>query len=122
MHKELTCIVCPMGCRLEIELDDYDQPLSISGNLCIRGKDYALKEIIAPERVLTTTIKTKKGVFPLVSVRSDKPLPKASIFAVMNIINNTGVQAPINIHDILIENILDLGVNIIATSTNPLKD
>ncbi len=121
MHEELICINCPIGCRLDIELDDQGNFISVSGNLCPKGKEYAIKEMTAPVRTLTTTIRIENGQYPLVSVRSDKPLPKDSLFDVMDIIDHTIKKAPIKIGDILISNILGLEVNIIATSNNPLK-
>ncbi len=121
MHKEIICINCPIGCHLDIELDDQGNFISVSGNLCPKGKEYAIKEMTAPVRTLTTTIRIEYGQYPLVSVRSDKPLPKDSLFDVMDIIDHTIKKAPIKIGDILISNILGLEVNIIATSNNPLK-
>ncbi|MEA5027189.1 MAG: DUF1667 domain-containing protein [Erysipelotrichaceae bacterium] len=117
MNKEMVCIVCPMGCRLKIEITD-GKPAAITGNSCPRGYAYAMKEYTAPERVLTTTVKVHGGIHPLVSVKSAQPLPKSRLFEAMDIINQLVVEAPVSLHDVLISNILNTGVDIIATANN----
>lgn len=114
MKKELLCIVCPLGCPLTI---DYTQKTikSINGNRCKLGIEYAKKEISNPERTLTTTVKVTKGHLPLVSVRTNKPIPKNKIFDTMNIIAQIELQAPIKIGDIIIKNLFNTKVNVIAT-------
>ena len=116
MPKEMICIVCPIGCHLTIEFDENNKPINVTGNSCPRGAAYAIKECTSPERILTTTIRVHDGVCPLVSVKSSTPLPKAKLLTAMNVINQLTVEAPINIGDVLIKNILDLNVDIVATS------
>lgn len=108
--KELVCIICPRGCSLKV-----DDDLKVTGNFCPRGAKYAIEELTAPKRTLTTTIKTNDPLHPRVSVKSDKALPKDLIFKAMEIIEKKEVKLPIKIGDVLIENILDTGCNIIAT-------
>lgn len=116
MTKEMVCIICPIGCHLTIEYDENNKPINVTGNSCPRGAAYAMKECTSPERILTTTIRVNNGTSPLVSVKSSTPLPKAKLLVAMQIINQLNVEAPINIGDVLIKNILDLNVDIIATS------
>ena len=60
MQKILTCIVCPLGCGIEVEIKD-GKILSIKGNTCKKGKDYAEAECTFPTRTLTTTVRTDSG-------------------------------------------------------------
>ena len=114
MKKEMICIGCPMGCYLTVDhvgtkIRDF------SGNRCKVGQQYAEKEISNPERTLTTTVKVKHGHLPLVSVRTNKPIPKSRIFDTMNLLAKVEVDAPIKIGEPIIQNIFDTGVNIVAT-------
>lgn len=113
---KMICINCPNGCELTI--DDNKQ---VSGNLCNKGKEFALNELSNPKRTLTTTIKTVFPSCPVVSVRTNKPIKKGLIFEAMHIINNTVIDKKLHINDVVINNILDSGVDIIIT-TNILEE
>lgn len=107
----LTCIECPMGCALTVEVEN-GKVVSVTGNNCARGKMYAENEVICPKRVVTSTVKTDKGV-PL-SVKTDKPVRKSEIFAVMEKINQITAKTPLKIGDVILENI-DENANLVAT-------
>ena len=107
----LTCIECPMGCALTVEVEN-GKVVSVGGNNCARGKMYAENEVICPKRVVTSTVKTEKGV--PVSVKTDKPVRKSEIFAVMEKINQVVAKTPIKIGDVLLEGI-DEDANLVAT-------
>jgi CxxC motif-containing protein len=114
MKKEIICIGCPMGCYLTI---DYVEAKihAISGNRCKVGLDYAEKELSNPERTLTTTVRVRSGHLPLVSVRTNKPIPKGRLFDAMNLLASVEVEAPIKIGMPIIKNIFDTGVDVVAT-------
>jgi len=114
MKKEMICIGCPMGCNLTVDYVEI-KIRDVSGNRCKVGPEYAEKEISNPERTLTTTVKVKHGHLPLVSVRTNKPIPKSRIFDAMNLLAKVEVEAPIKIREPIIQNIFDTGVNIVAT-------
>ncbi|MBQ3425543.1 MAG: DUF1667 domain-containing protein [Clostridia bacterium] len=109
MTRELTCIVCPMGCGLKVELDN-DKIVSVSGNTCPRGKQYAINECTDPQRTVTTTMRCDGGV---VSVKTDHTISKDKIFECMTIINSYFAPLPIHIGDVIIKDIF--GANIVAT-------
>ena len=111
MKKALTCIECPIGCEIEVEVED-GKVLSVKGNSCPRGKTYAENEVTCPKRVVTSTVRAKNGV--LVPVKTDRPIRKSEIFAVMTKINATVCELPVKIGDILMENICD-DAHLIAT-------
>lgn len=110
---EMVCIVCPIGCRLTVTEDK--EQLSVEGNQCKRGKEYAIKEMTHPTRVLPTTIKINGGLLKRLPVKTSAPIPKEKIFEAMKIINEVEVNAPIKMGDIIIENILETGVDVVAT-------
>ncbi|NLX92499.1 MAG: DUF1667 domain-containing protein [Clostridiales bacterium] len=119
MNKEMVCVACPIGCSLVVELDKAGTILSVAGNQCKRGNEYAITECTAPTRTLTTTAKVLGGITPLVPVRSAKPLPKGLLIESVKLINALKIKAPIKIGDVLIANVLDSGVDIIASNSCP---
>ena len=115
-EKEITCIVCPLGCKILVKTDGKRFEL-LHGNKCQKGVEYVRNEALDPRRVLTSSILVKNGAYSLVSVKTNKPIPKDEIFNILKIIKNKSVNAPIYIGDIIIKNILDTGSDIIATKT-----
>lgn len=113
--KRMTCINCPLGCSLEVSVNGDE--ISVRGNKCKRGQEYGINEVKDPRRIVTSTMKVTGGDKPLVSVKTDNEIPKTLIFEAMKIINQSSISAPVKIGDILIENILETGVNIVATSS-----
>lgn len=110
MKRTLTCIVCPMGCQLEVELEG-KTVVSVSGNTCPRGKKYAETECVTPMRTVTSTVRCEDG--SLVSVKTDRPIPKENVPDCMKIINSATALLPISVGDVIIENVF--GCNVIAT-------
>ena len=90
--------------------------LSVTGNTCKRGEDYGRREVTAPTRTVTSTVRLKGGTGPVVSVRTRQDVPKSKIFAVMEEIRRTVVTAPVHIGDVVIPNIAGTGVDLIATA------
>ena len=116
-RKELTCIVCPNGCPLEIgyETDPEMKVVNIEGHTCDKGPKWAEQEMVRPMRTIASNVVVNNGNFPLVSVRTDAPIPKQSIFPVMEAIRNTRIDAPVAIGEVLISKPAGTDCNIIAT-------
>ena len=114
--RELTCIVCPRGCALKAELGEGGEVLSVSGNLCPRGKTYAIDECTKPMRVVTSTVRCESGA--VVSCKTSRSIPKGMIFDVMKEINRTVACDGLKIGDVIIENVLGTGADIVATSNS----
>ncbi len=112
-NKEIRCIVCPTGCLIHVE--NVNGELIIEGHTCKRGEVYASDEFIAPKRILTTTMRVENGFLPLIPVRSNSPVPKERLGDALKEIAKIKVIAPIKVGDILIENVLGLEINIIAS-------
>ena len=112
MKTEVTCVECPMGCRITVLLDG-NKVVGVEGNTCARGKMYAENEVFDPKRVITSTVKlTCGGVLP---VKTDAPVSKKDMFKVMEIINSITCSAPIKTGDVIKENVF--GANIISAKT-----
>lgn len=114
IQKELVCVNCPMGCRVTVELEN-DQVVSVSGNSCPRGREYAIKECIRPERILTSTVRVSGGVHRVLPVITSKEIPLDQIFDAMEIIKKTEVNAPVHEGDVIICDILNTGADVIAS-------
>ncbi|MEF8879106.1 MAG: DUF1667 domain-containing protein [Candidatus Thermoplasmatota archaeon] len=112
--KEITCIVCPIGCKIIVKTDGTNCEI-VDGNKCKRGVGYARSEALNPKRVITTSVLVKSGEWPLVSVKTTKPVPKDSISLVLRKIRKAVVDAPVHIGDVLLENVGDLDVDVVAT-------
>ena len=95
----ITCIGCPSGCQITVT--KIGDELTIEGNECKRGEEYAIQEFTAPKRILTTTIQVADGILPLIPVRSDKPLPKDRLFDCMQHLSGVKTTAPIKMGQIL---------------------
>jgi len=113
MEKIITCTVCPRGCEIHVK-GQGNVIESITGFFCKRGKTFATDEFILPKRIFTSTVKVESADEPLLPVRSDAGIPKDKLFACMEVVRNTTVKAPLAIGDVVIENILGLGCNIVA--------
>ena len=111
MEKQLICICCPKGCHLNVDAENG----SVTGNGCKRGIEYGINEVTNPVRVVTSTVKVSNGELPVVTVKTRNPIPKELNFKCMEEINKTVVEAPVKIGDIIIKNVLETGVDIIAT-------
>ncbi len=114
--KELICVSCPIGCAVTVTLDDNNEVVSVTGNTCKRGDSYARQECTHPERMLTSTVKVTGSRLPVVPVKSAKPVPKELLLDCMQEINRVIVQAPVHIGDVVLSNILNTGVDIVATN------
>ena len=113
--RKLTCIICPLGCTLDVAVGN-SRIEYVRGNKCKRGISYAQAECINPTRTLTTTMTVEEGKYPLISVKSEKERPRHLIPECMEVIKQSKAKAPIYIGDIVVENILYTGVNIVATN------
>ena len=114
MRRTFTYIVCPNGCEIEAEYEGI-QVLSVTGNLCPKGKTYVTQELIDPRRTIATSVCVAGGEWPLASVRLTQAIPKDRIFDVMAEINKQKLTAPVHIGDVVIENVLGLGSDVIVT-------
>lgn len=115
-QKNLTCISCPLGCYLTIEMDG-NNIVAVSGNTCKRGDIYARKELIRPTRIVTTTVPVVGGSSKVVSVKTKEDIPKEKIGECLAQLKKVVVTAPVFIGDIIVANVADTEIAIVATKS-----
>ncbi|MDI9540736.1 MAG: DUF1667 domain-containing protein [Bacillota bacterium] len=109
---ELICIGCPKGCRLSV---DENKDYAVSGHSCQIGVEYGRSEVLNPTRVLTTTVKIENAIHNSLPVKSSKPLAKDKLIEVVKALKDIKVKSPIKMNEVIVENILDTGIDIIST-------
>ncbi len=114
MKREITCIGCPMGCQLSVEMAD-GKVVRVEGHTCPRGEAYARQECTAPERMIASLM-TTEGSMPI-SVRTSRPIPKDAVCQCIAEIRATHPKLPVRIGDVLIQDVAGTGVPVIATRT-----
>lgn len=113
--EEMVCIVCPNGCSLRAE--HKDGQWKVTGNRCRRGEVFAITEMTDPQRSLCSTAATVFDDVPVIPVKVSREIPRERIYDVMEEINEILVETRVKRGDVLIENVLGLGADIIATSS-----
>jgi CxxC motif-containing protein len=113
-EREIVCIVCPTGCRIRVS-GAGRKSFRIRGNECKRGEEYALKEITDPRRTLITTVRIDRAPLTRLPVRTNREIPKSSIFPCMEVINRIQVEAPVEIGQVIIPDILGTGADVVAS-------
>lgn len=114
MIKKMTCIECPKGCTLSVDIENC-RVVKVSGNECPRGEKYAISEIESPMRILTSSVLAEGLSLKMAPVRTDKPIPKSKMVEAMGKIKKMRLAKPVHPGDIIEENFLNLGVNLVAT-------
>ena len=113
--RELICINCPLGCPLTVTLED-GVVTSVSGNTCKRGELYGRKEVTDPTRIVTSSVPVDgSDIERMVSVKTERDIPKDRIFDVMAEIRQSRATAPVEIGDIIVPDVCETGVNVVAT-------
>lgn len=113
--RTLICIGCPNGCLVTVDKNP-DGSLSITGNTCKKGEEYARNEVTAPKRTVTSIVRVSGGKNPVVSVKTKEEIPKEKIAACMEEINRTVLKAPVSLGQVVIADVADTGVDIVATA------
>ena len=112
--RVMNCIMCPMGCEMTVTVEN-GKVIDVKGNTCPRGAKYANDEVTAPKRMLTTTVRIEGGMLPLLPVVSETVLPKEKVLDCAAFLRGVTVKAPVKTGDVIVKDILGLGVNIIAS-------
>jgi CxxC motif-containing protein len=114
---EIICIECPMGCHIELTVDEKGEVLSVIGNQCKTGKTYAASEFRSPMRTLTTTVFVEGAEARLLAVRSSRPVPKALLKECMRTLSSTRVSPPVSLGQVIVPDILATGANIVSSGS-----
>lgn len=110
--KELICIMCPKGCHLTV-----DDELNVTGNTCPRGVTYGKQEVTDPRRYLTSTVRLESKNYARLPVISSGDLPKDKVSEVVKYLDTVVVKAPVKVKEVVVKDVLGLGVDILATRT-----
>jgi len=83
--------------------------------MCSKGYDFGLSEINCPMRMLTTTVKISGAEFTRLPVISSGEIPKARLIDCLKILYDIEVSGPVKCNEVIVHDILGLGVDIIAS-------
>ncbi|NLK07546.1 MAG: DUF1667 domain-containing protein [Firmicutes bacterium] len=111
--RNMTCIVCPTGCQLEVKI--VGDLIEVTGADCRRGEEYGRNEVLNPVRVLTTTVKIAEGTLPLLPVRTTEAIPKELLYEAMTALADIELKAPIKTGAVVVENLLGTGIDLVAS-------
>ena len=115
---KLICITCPLGCELKVTHEG-KKVLEVEGHQCKRGVEYAQQEISDPRRMIITTVRVKGGFHPLVPVRSTEPVPKAKIFPILRKLREVELEAPVEMHQVVLANAEGTGIDVVTSRPLP---
>jgi CxxC motif-containing protein len=112
--KHFVCVICPVGCEIDV-VHDGGKIISMEGNKCEKSEEFVRQELIEPMRILTTTVRIQGSRWPVIPVRTDKAVPKRLFPRIMRQLTRIKLQAPVNVLDVVVSDVLRTGANIIAT-------
>jgi CxxC motif-containing protein len=116
MKRDLICIVCPTGCHIALESDpEAPKGFRITGCTCKRAQEYAIKEVTAPTRMLTSTVRIEGARLPRLPVRTRSDIPKERLGECMALINGLTERSPVAMGQVLVHDLLGTGVDLIAS-------
>ena len=115
------CIGCPLGCRLELDENELGDIVEIRGSGCRRGDRHAVQEHTDPRRLVTTTVAIEGGLWPRLPVKTSEPIPKALVAEACRSVAATAVRAPVRLGDIIVEDLLGTGADLVATRAMPRR-
>jgi len=117
--ETIICIGCPLGCRVTVTQDKKGRILGMKGAECKQGEKYVLKELKDPVRTLTATVRTGDEDFPLLPVRTSRPVLKKLMKPIMKETVNAKVKPPVKVGDVILKNVLKTGSDLVATTDWP---
>lgn len=111
--KTLICVTCPKGCKAKVSSEE--GVIKVKGKICKKGKGHLEQEYLEPMRILTSTVVMKNSRLGRLPVRTVKPIPKRDLFKAMDHISRVTVKPPIRMREVIISNLVDSGIDLIAT-------
>jgi len=114
VDEKVICVTCPKGCTLWVKREG-KTVLSVSGNGCKRGLNYVEQELTDPRRMVASSVRLRGGLHPLLPVYTSAAFPKPRIPELLSLLRKVEVTAPISLDQVIVENVLDTGINIHAS-------
>ena len=115
-EDELTCIVCPIGCRLTVNRTA-DGEIEVSGNRCKRGVAYAREEFLDPRRIVTGTCAISGAVSARLPVKSSNGVPIDDLAPFLKAMYEIRLSAPVKRGALIASDLGGTGIDLIATMT-----
>ena len=103
MKRDMICIICPRGCSLCADIQR--ENVTVTGNACPKGQEYAINECTNPVRTVTATVRVSNRYNTMASVKTLTPVAKDKMMEVMNILRQTQIQAPAKIGDVVLADV-----------------
>ena len=116
------CIGCPLGCRLEVDEDEAGDIVEIRGASCRKGDRYAAQEHTDPRRVLTSTVAIDGAHWPRLPVKTAGEIPRDQVVEAAKALASLQVTAPVRLGEVVLDDLLDSGVAVVATRDMPAVD
>lgn len=116
--SEVTCIRCPLGCAITVDVAPDGTAAYREGASCARGREYAVAEVTAPVRSVATTINVPGCGEPL-SVRTAEPIPKGLVPDAVRAVKAVRVELPVRAGDVILPDVCGTGVPVVATKSLP---
>lgn len=118
----IICVGCPLGCAIILTIEENGEVITVSGNICREGKDYALEEYRNPVRILTSTVLTESTLQPLLPVRTTRPILKTCLKRGAGVLAGVRVRPPVKIGDVIVTNLLETGADVVASANLPSQE
>ena len=113
-NKKLRCIRCPAGCEILVE-ETPGEVVSVAGNGCPQGAEYARRELTDPTRVVTTTVRVRGADQPVVPVRTAGEIPRDMVSECLEVLHSLVLDAPVAMGQTLLENVGGTGIAVVTT-------
>jgi CxxC motif-containing protein len=114
MIRNITCIECPVGCSLRVDIENC-RVVKVEGHKCPKGEKYAVSEVENPVRVLASSVLAQGLSVKMIPVKTDTPIPKERMMEAMAEIKKIRVNEPVGVGDTIKEDLLGLGVRLVVT-------
>ena len=112
--KELICILCPRGCRLQVSGENEDE---VMGNACSRGIQYGLDEARNPRRAVTSTVRIRGGLYPLCPVKTNGRIPKQRVMDAVRLLDDIVLTSPVSEGEVILSDLFGTGIDFISAKS-----
>ena len=113
--QQITCLNCPLRCSIDVEYDESSIYI-IEGNNCERGYRFAIDKLDLPNRNAFAYVKVANSSAKTVKVITTKPISRDLIPMLEEELAKITLNAPVKVQDLVIANVFNTGVDIVAAS------
>lgn len=113
MQSEVICVRCPKGCKVKVVFEG-GSLTGVEGYGCLLGREYAVQEVVNPQRIVSTTVRVLKAAYQRLPVRTSRPVPKDKVREVVKALAGVTVEAPVKRGEVIVKNVAGTSVDVIA--------